>query len=151
MLIVNDSVALAREVAADGVHLGREDGDVAAARRALGPAAVIGVSCYDELQRARDARAAGADYVAFGSFFPSPTKPGAVRASLDLLRQARRELDLALVAIGGIGAQNAAGLIDAGADALAVVSALFDATDVEAQARRISRLFPALRPMAAQR
>jgi thiamine-phosphate pyrophosphorylase len=151
MLIVNDSVALARDAAADGVHLGRDDGDVGAARRMLGPAAVIGVSCYDDLQRARDARAAGADYVAFGSFFPSPTKPGAVRASLGLLRQARRELDLPIVAIGGIGVQNAAGLIDAGADALAVVSALFDAADVESQARRISRLFPALRTLAAQR
>jgi thiamine-phosphate pyrophosphorylase len=150
-LIVNDSVGLAREIHADGVHLGRDDGDIAAARRALGPQAVIGVSCYDELPRAREAARAGADYVAFGSFFPSSTKPGAARASLDLLRQARRELDLPIVAIGGIDATNAGQLVDAGANALAVVSALFDATDVEAEARRIARLFPATRKAAAQR
>jgi thiamine-phosphate pyrophosphorylase len=150
-LIVNDSVELAREARADGVHLGRDDGDIATARRLLGPQAMIGVSCYDELPRAREAAAAGADYVAFGSFFPSSTKPGAVRASLDLLRQARRELDVPIVAIGGIDASNAALLIDAGADALAVVSALFDAADIEAGARRIARLFPATRKAAAQR
>ena len=150
-LIVNDSVALAREAQADGVHLGRDDGAVADARRLLGPSALIGVSCYDDLQRARDAARMGADYVAFGSFFASSTKPGAVRAGFDLLRQARRELDLPIVAIGGIDATNAASLVEAGADALAVVSALFDAADVEAEARRLVRIFPETRKTATQR
>lgn len=150
-LIVNDSAALAREAQADGVHLGKDDGAVAEARRLLGPSALIGVSCYDDLGRARDAERMGADYVAFGSFFASSTKPGAVRASFDLLYQARRELALPIVAIGGIDATNAASLVEAGADALAIVSALFDAADVEAEARRIVRIFPETRETAAQR
>jgi thiamine-phosphate pyrophosphorylase len=155
-LIVNDSVELAREVRADGVHLGRDDGEVAAARRVLGASVLIGVSCYDDLQRAHAAVRDGADYVAFGSFFASTTKPGAVRASLDLLRQARQALDLPIVAIGGITVANGASLIAAGADALAVASALFGAADaqlpdVEAQARRFARLFPVTSASAAQR
>lgn len=141
ILIINDSVEIAAEIGADGVHLGRDDGPVSEARRRLGPARTIGVSCYNELQRARDAMAAGADYVAFGSFFPSATKPGAVHATLELLSQARKEISLPIVAIGGIDAGNAGSLIGAGADAIAVVSALFDAADVEAQARRLSGLF----------
>jgi thiamine-phosphate pyrophosphorylase len=138
--IVNDSIELAREVAADGVHLGKDDGDVRAARALLGPGKLIGVSCYNQLWRARDAVAQGADYVAFGSFFPTLTKPGAVTASRDLLRAAR-EFSLPTVAIGGITPDNAAELIEAGADAVAVVSAVFDAPDVERAARRIAVLF----------
>jgi thiamine-phosphate pyrophosphorylase len=138
--IVNDSIELAREVAADGVHLGKDDDGVGAARALLGPGKLIGVSCYNQLGRARDAVAQGADYIAFGSFFPSPTKPGAVTASRDLLRAAR-EFSLPIVAIGGITPDNAAGLIEAGADAVAVVSAVFDAPDVERAARRIAGLF----------
>lgn len=138
--IVNDSIELAREVAADGVHLGKDDDGVGAARALLGPGKLIGVSCYNQLGRARDAVAQGADYIAFGSFFPSPTKAGAVTASRDLLRAAR-EFSLPIVAIGGITPDNAAGLIEAGADAVAVVSAVFDAPDVERAARRIAGLF----------
>ena len=138
--IVNDSIELAREVAADGVHLGKDDDGVGAARALLGPGKLIGVSCYNQLGRARDAVAQGADYLAFGSFFPSPTKPGAVTASRDLLRAAK-EFSLPIVAIGGITPDNAAGLIEAGADAVAVVSAVFDAPDVERAARRIAGLF----------
>ncbi len=141
-LIVNDDAEMANEVGADGVHLGREDAGIAAARRILGPGGWVGISCYDELQRARDAVTAGADYVAFGSFFPSSTKPGAARVTLELLRQAKREIALPIVAIGGIHAGNAGALIQAGADAVAVVSALFDAADVEAEARRLCGLFP---------
>lgn len=141
-LIVNDDAEMANEVGADGVHLGRDDAGTAAARRILGSGRRIGISCYNEMQRARDAVAAGADYVAFGSFFPSTTKPGAARATLELLRQARREIALPIVAIGGIHAGNAGLLIQAGADAVAVVSALFDAADVEAEARRLCGLFP---------
>lgn len=140
-LIINDDVALAAAVGADGVHLGRDDGDIAAARAALGPGALIGVSCYNELERARAAEAAGADYVAFGSFFPSSVKPGAVRAEVDLLRQARQQLNVPLVAIGGINADNGALLIEAGADLLAVISDVFGQDDIRAAARRIADLF----------
>lgn len=141
LFIVNDSVALAREVDADGVHLGKDDGGVLAARAMLGPGKLIGVSCYNEIGRAREAVSQGADYVAFGSFFPSSTKPQALRAGTELLQIAASEIALPVVAIGGITEDNAAGLIAAGADAVAVVSALFDAIDVEAQARRFARLF----------
>jgi thiamine-phosphate pyrophosphorylase len=141
LFIVNDSVGLAREVNADGVHLGRDDGGVLAARKMLGSGKLIGVSCYNEIARAREAVSQGADYVAFGSFFSSSTKPQALRAGTELLRVAASEIALPLVAIGGITEDNAGGLIAAGADAVAVVSALFDAVDVEAQARRFARLF----------
>ena len=141
LFIVNDSVELAREVNADGVHLGRDDGGVLAARKMLGSGKLIGVSCYNEIARAREAVSQGADYVAFGSFFSSSTKPQALRAGAELLRVAASEIALPLVAIGGITEDNAGGLIAAGADAVAVVSALFDAVDVEAQARRFARLF----------
>jgi thiamine-phosphate pyrophosphorylase len=141
LFIVNDSVELAREVDADGVHLGKEDGDVIVARAVLGPGKLVGVSCYNEMARARAAVSQGADYVAFGSFFSSATKPLALRAGKELLRIAASEIALPIVAIGGISEDNAAGLIAAGADAVAVVSALFDALDVEAQARRFVRLF----------
>ena len=140
-LIVNDSAIMAREAGADGVHLGRDDGPVCVARRILGPYKWIGVSCYNDLKRARDAVNAGADYVAFGSFFSSSTRPGAVHATMELLRQARKEIAVPIVAIGGINAGNAGVLIQAGADAVAVVSALFDAADVESEARRLCRLF----------
>jgi thiamine-phosphate pyrophosphorylase len=141
IFIVNDSVELAREVDADGVHLGKDDDAVAAARAVLGPGKLIGVSCYNEMARAREAASQGADYVAFGSFFPSATKPMALRADAELLRIAAREIALPVVAIGGIDEDNASGLIAAGADAVAVVRALFDAVDIEAQARRFSHLF----------
>jgi thiamine-phosphate pyrophosphorylase len=139
-LIVNDSVDLALEVDADGVHLGREDGDARAARNRLGDR-IIGVSCYDQPARALRAAAEGADYVAIGSVFPSSTKPGAVRAQLCLLGEARALARLPVVAIGGITASNAGEAIAAGADMVAVISALFDAPDVRAAARDIARLF----------
>jgi len=141
IFIVNDSVDLVRAVDADGVHLGRDDVDIAAARAALGSEKLIGVSCYNDMDRARSAQSQGADYVAFGSFFPSATKPLALRAGVDLLRIAASQISLPIVAIGGINEDNAAGLIAAGADAVAVVSALFEAPDIEVQARRFARLF----------
>lgn len=142
-LIVNDDLELAVETRADGVHLGRDDPDPSEARRLLGPQAIIGVSCYDQLERARAAQAAGADYVAFGRFFPSATKPQATPASPELLRQARHELDLPLVAIGGITPDNGAALIAAGADLLAVIHGVFGQPDVRAAALAYRRLFPA--------
>jgi thiamine-phosphate pyrophosphorylase len=138
--IVNDAVELARAVDADGVHLGREDADVRHARDALG-ARLIGVSCYDDLARVREAAARGADYVAIGSVFASATKPQACRAPLALLGEARRISGLPVVAIGGITQANAREAIAAGADMVAVISALFDAEDVAHAARGIARLF----------
>jgi thiamine-phosphate pyrophosphorylase len=125
LLIVNDDIDLAREVGAAGVHLGEDDGDIGRARENLGENMLIGVSCYNDLARAKRLVAEGADYVAFGSFHASPTKPGARRAEPALLRRART-LGVPVVAIGGITAANGRALVAAGADALAVVSAVFD-------------------------
>lgn len=145
-LIVNDDAALALQIDADGVHLGGEDGSIAEARALLGGERIIGVSCYNRLALAQEAARQGADYVAFGSFFASTVKPHAVVATLDLLRQVRRELRLPIVAIGGITAQNGMQLIEAGADALAVISAVFATEDVEGAARGFSRLFEQGKP-----
>ena len=139
-LIINDDIELAAAVGAAGVHLGEDDAAFATARAQLGANAIIGVSCYDSLERARQMAAAGADYLAFGAFFASPTKPAARRATPELLRAAKA-LDRPLVAIGGITADNAPSLIEAGADAIAVISALFGAPDVCAAAHRFADLF----------
>ncbi|AJC47278.1 thiamine phosphate synthase [Xanthomonas sacchari] len=130
-LIVNDDVALAQAVGAAGVHLGEDDGDLAAARAALGPQALIGASCYDDLALARAATAAGASYVAFGAFFPTRSKVTTRRATPDLLRDAMA-LGLPRVAIGGLTPDNARPLVAAGADLLAVISGVFDAPDPRA-------------------
>lgn len=140
-LIVNDDLALALASGADGVHLGASDGDLAAARARLPGQALLGASCYDRMALAEAAAAAGADYVAFGSVFPSSTKPVAVRAPLALLAEARRTLDVGVVAIGGITLANARSAVDAGADALAVITDLFAAPDVAARARAYRQLF----------
>ena len=124
LFIVNDDVELAANAGAGGVHVGRDDRGVTEARARLGAQAVIGASCYDSLARAEAAAAAGADYLAFGSFYPSTVKPGAPRPQPALLGEARR-FGLPLVAIGGIDADNAAPLIAAGADAVAVISSVF--------------------------
>lgn len=142
-LIVNDDPALAARIGADGVHVGRDDTACTAARELLGPAAIIGVSCYDRLDLALAAAKAGADYVAFGSFFPSGTKPHAVRPPPGLLEQARRRIRLPIVAIGGITPDNGASLLAAGADLLAVIAGVFDAADRRAAASRYARLFDA--------
>ena len=126
---------------AAGVHLGRDDANISTARAALGEDAVIGLSCYNQLQRALAAQAAGADYVAFGSFFASRTKPQAVPATLELLHTARAALQIPIVAIGGITTENGATLIEAGADALAVIDAVFNQADIRSSAERFARLF----------
>jgi len=138
-VIINDDVELALELGADGAHLGRGDGDLAAARGRL-RGKLLGASCYDELQSAQAALQAGADYVAFGSVFPSPTKPGAVRAPLSLFAQAK-PLGVPIAAIGGITVDNAPMVIAAGADLLAVISDLFDAADIRQRARDYGKLF----------
>jgi len=142
-LVINDDPDLAAALGADGVHLGNEDADPVAARGRLGPRAVVGVSCYNQLARAEAAVAAGADYVAFGRFFASRTKPEAVQAETALLRRARQRLRVPVVAIGGIDAANGAGLIAAGADLLAVVHGVFGKSDVTAAARSLAALFSA--------
>jgi thiamine-phosphate pyrophosphorylase len=142
IFIVTDDVERAHWVRADGVHLGRDDASVAAARARLGPAAIVGVSCYDELERAEAAIAAGGDYIAFGSFYPSRVKPNAVRPSPRLIAEAKaRWPQVSIVAIGGITAANAAPLIAAGADALAVISALYDAPDIALAAHELVACF----------
>lgn len=123
--IINDNPELARQVSADGVHVGREDGKIADARKQLGNDAIIGASCYNRLENAEKAIAEGADYVAFGRFFPSRTKPNAVQANLDLLESAAKELTVPIVAIGGVNRSNAAQLINHGAHAIAVINDLF--------------------------
>ena len=140
-LIINDDVALAVDLAADGVHLGGEDMACLEARERLGPSAIIGISCYNQLDRALAAQAQGADYVAFGRFFPSRSKPQAVQAGVALLRQARQQLRIPIVAIGGITSDNCHTLIEAGADMLAVIDAVFGEADVKAAAQRFARCF----------
>ena len=141
LFIVNDDIELAADVDAAGVHLGRDDPQVRAARHRLGPRAIIGVSCYNELARAQAAAEQGADYIAFGRFFPSLTKPQAVPAERGLLRAARATLSLPVVAIGGITPDNGGLLIEAGADMLAVIHGVFGQPDIEAAARRFADLF----------
>lgn len=139
-LIVNDDWTLAAEIGADGAHVGGSDGDLREARVALGPDAILGASCYDSLERAHDAVEAGADYIAFGAFFPSTTKPAARRADVALLHDSR-SLGIPRVAIGGITPSNAPRLIDAGVELIAVIGGLFDAPDPRAAARAYIDLF----------
>ncbi len=139
--IVNDDLALAVALNADGVHLGRDDGDPREARQRLGERAIIGISCYDDLELARQAERAGASYVAFGAFFPSSTKPDTVQAKPEILTAARRALRIPVVAIGGITPDNGGLLIAAGAQLLAVVSGVFAQPDLAAAARAYASLF----------
>lgn len=136
-LIINDDAALAHAIGAAGVHLGGADMPLAEARNLLGPQAIIGISCYNKFEFALEAVAAGADYVAFGSAFPSPTKSGAVRAPLTLYRESKAALPIPVCAIGGIDAGNAPFLIDCGVDMLAVISGIFAQNDIESAARRL--------------
>jgi thiamine-phosphate pyrophosphorylase len=136
-LIVNDDVEIALAVGANGAHIGGDDGDLGAARARLA-GKILGVSCYDSLESARAAVRAGADYVAFGSVFPSPTKPAARRAALSLFHH---DLGVPLCAIGGITLENAPAVIAAGASLLAVITDVFDAPDIGARAAQNCRLF----------
>jgi thiamine-phosphate pyrophosphorylase len=138
LCLINDDAALAAALGADGVHLGRDDVDPVRARAVVGPDRLIGVSCYNRLALARSAVAAGADYVAFGSVWPSDTKPGAVRATLELLRQAAEELPVPVVAIGGITRHNAAVTIATGAHCVAVIRDLFGEADPRSAAQVLS-------------
>jgi len=139
-LIVNDDWRLAAELGLSGAHLGADDGDLGEARAALGPDALLGASCYDQIQRARTAVRAGASYVAFGAFFPSPTKPQARRAALSILTEAAA-LGVPRVAIGGITPENGRALAQTGADLLAVISGVFDAPEPVPAARAYRACF----------
>lgn len=139
-LLINDDWRLAAQIGAQGAHLGERDGALREARQALGEAAILGASCYDDLGLARAAATTGASYLAFGAFFPSPTKPHARRATAGLLTEAAR-FGLPRVAIGGITPDNAAQLVDAGADLIAVISGVFDALDPVAAAQAYRACF----------
>ncbi len=140
-LLVNDDIALASLIDADGLHLGRDDGNLRAARAILGPDKILGASCYADFQAAAVASAAGVDYIAFGAAYPSPTKPDAPRAEPALFSRAAGELPVAVCAIGGITLDNAPPLIEAGTDLIAVITDLFSAPDIAARAAQFQKLF----------
>lgn len=139
--IINDDVELALETGADGVHLGKDDAAIEFAQRQLGKKSIIGISCYNDLERGREAIAAGAGYIALGSFYPSTVKPDAVRANETLLTEAKQEFTVPVVAIGGITPENGTRLVAAGADALAVISGIFGTTNIRGAAESYATLF----------
>ncbi len=140
-LLINDDVDLCIKIGADGVHLGQGDTKLTSARQRLGAQALVGITCHSDLELAKQAQEHGADYVAFGRFFPSSTKPNAPPASVEVLRQASKELSLPIVAIGGINAENGATLIDAGANMLAVIHYLFANPNISARVQKLNSLF----------
>lgn len=142
-LIINDHLDLCAQIDADGLHLGATDCDLGAARRLLGEAKILGASCYNRLDLVVQAEAAGASYAAFGACFSSGTKPDAVNSPFSLFAEAKQKISIPLVAIGGITLENAAQAIDAGANAIAVVGALFDADDIAATSQQFTHLFNA--------
>ena len=139
--IVNDDVEMCHILEADGVHLGENDDNIAEVRRILGEDAIIGSSCYDQLDRAKQAQKEGASYVAFGAMFPTPTKPNAPRATLELLREAKREIHIPIVAIGGITVNNAHDVIEAGVDAIAVITSLYESNSIKETAETFLKMF----------
>ena len=147
-LLINDDVSLAESIEADGVHLGQEDSSLQQARRRLGSQAIIGISCYNQLELARQAEEEGADYVAFGRFFPSSSKPDAVQADVELLKQALSELSIPVTCIGGITVDNAKLLVCAGADMIAVIEGVFGkgdaAENITETAAEFARLYAVL-------
>lgn len=141
LLIINDDIELARRVKADGVHLGLNDSSISQARTVLGKKAIVGVSCYDRFDLAQQAQNEGADYVAFGTFFPSAIKPEACVADIKLLIQAKQQLSIPVCAIGGINIDNATQLVNSGADMIAVISGLLTQKDIASSAQKLSALF----------
>jgi thiamine-phosphate pyrophosphorylase len=128
LLLINDDTQLAQSIEADGVHLGKEDGSIKLARKLLGDDKIIGASCYAQFENAQATINASADYIAFGSFFPSETKPNAPRAEIALIAKAKQQFNIPVCAIGGITPQNATKVLKAGADMIAVISAVFNAS-----------------------
>jgi thiamine-phosphate pyrophosphorylase len=140
-LLINDNASLCAQVGAHGVHLGQRDGSVSDARRLLGQDAIIGVTCHGSIDAALAAQQDTANYVAFGRFFPSQTKPDAAPADLNVLAQARDSLAIPIVAIGGINAENGGQLLAAGASFLAVIHSLFGSGDIQANTKKLVALF----------
>ncbi len=140
-LIINDSIKLCLTLDADGVHLGADDGNLLEARARLGAGKIMGASCYNRLDLAVSAQAAGSDYVAFGACFASSTKPNAPVAALDLFTQARAQLKIPSVAIGGITLENAGLAINAGASAIAVINAIFSSQHIQSTTQQFTKLF----------
>jgi thiamine-phosphate pyrophosphorylase len=139
-LIINDDIELAASIGADGVHLGKHDGNIALAKQRLGESAIIGVSCYNDLALAMQAEKQGVTYVAFGRFFPSSSKPLAAPAQISTLEQAKTLLQIPIVAIGGILPENGGQLLTAGADLLAVIGGVFN-DNVEKSTQAYQALF----------
>jgi len=141
LFVINDNAVLAHQIKADGLHLGQQDIALHQARDLLGPSIQIGITCHNAIALAQQAEKQGADYVAFGSFFPSQTKPNASKAEISTLTQAKQSLGLPIVAIGGITLENAPALISAGADMIAVVQSLFDGPCIRTQSQQLTDLF----------
>ena len=139
--IVNDDVDMCRILEADGVHLGEKDDNIAEVRRILGEDAIIGSSCYDQLERAKRAQKEGASYVAFGAMYPTSTKPNAPRATIGLLREAKPQIQIPIVAIGGITVNNAHDVIETGVDAIAVINSLYESHSIKETAETLSQMF----------
>jgi len=139
--IVNDDVNMCRILEADGVHLGDKDDNIAEVRRILGEDVIIGSSCYDQLNRAKQAQKEGASYVAFGAMFETSTKPNAPRATLELLREAKSQIQIPIVAIGGITMNNAHDVIGTGIDAIAVINSLYETNSIKETAETLSSMF----------
>ena len=139
--IVNDDVDMCRILEADGVHLGEKDDNIAEVRHILGEDAIIGSSCYDQLNRAKSAQKEGASYVAFGAMFPTSTKPNAPRATLALLKEAKREIQIPIVAIGGITVNNAHDVIKTGIDAIAVITSLYEDKSIKETTETFVKMF----------
>lgn len=139
--IINDDIELAKTVNADGIHLGKDDTELSYARQVLGEDAIIGISCYNDIDLAIDAEKNSADYVAFGTMFSSPTKPDAVCATPEMISRAKQQLSIPVCAIGGITGENIQQLIQHQADMAAVISSLFSADDIKTTANNLSQYF----------
>jgi thiamine-phosphate pyrophosphorylase len=141
-LIINDYLEIARDIGAEGVHLGQNDPSIAEARSVLGDRAIIGVSCYSSIERGIDAHREGADYLAFGTPFLTPTKPGRQPTSFQILREAKRVIPkIPIFAIGGITPQNVASVLETGVDGIAVITSVFGSSDPEKVSRQLSAFF----------
>jgi thiamine-phosphate pyrophosphorylase len=141
-LIINDNLEIARDLAAEGVHLGQDDASLAEARRVLGNSAIIGVSCYSSIERGIEAYKQGADYLAFGTPFFTPTKPDRQPTSFEILKEAKRVIPkIPIFAIGGITPQNVGSVLETGVDGIAVITSVFGSSDPEKVSRQLSAFF----------
>lgn len=141
-LIIDDYPELARDIGAEGVHLGQHDTSLAEARKVLGNRAIIGVSCYSSIERGLEAHEEGADYLAFGTPFFTPTKPDRQPTSFEILKEARRVIPkIPIFAIGGITPQNVASILETGVDGIAVITSVFGSSDPEKVSRQLSAFF----------